>query len=133
VLRVGIDLASDAAVRESLQLHGERYLRRIFTARELSECGGAEDPDPVRLATLVAAKEAAFKALRVDDRPVAWTDVEVRGSGSEHPELSLSGLAATLADQEGVSDLALSLTHGGGQAAAVVIADVEHYRRRSQQ
>ncbi len=33
--------------------------------------------DPQRLAARFAAKEAAFKVLRVGDEAVAWTDVEV--------------------------------------------------------
>jgi holo-[acyl-carrier protein] synthase len=123
MLRVGIDLASVELVRASLDAHGERYLRRVFTGHELSECG--RPPDPARLAVLVAAKEAAFKALRIGDRPVAWTDVEVRGAFSRQPQLWLEGAAANLAEGAGIHDLALSLTQGKGTApAAVVIADI---------
>jgi acyl carrier protein len=69
----------------------------------------------------VAAKEAAFKALRVDDRPVAWTDIEVRGAFSGDPQLWLFGAAANLAREEGIRDLALSLTGATGTAAAAVV------------
>ena len=113
-------------MQESIAAHGDRYLTRVFTSGELSDCGGAANPDPARLAARVAAKEAAFKALRVDQHPIAWTDVEVRRDASGCPQLLLSGRAATLADQEGVFGLSLSLTHLKGKttAAAVVITEI---------
>jgi holo-[acyl-carrier protein] synthase len=119
-VRVGIDLASEAVVRASLDAHGDRYLRRVFTAPELAQCG-PRAPDPRRLATLVAAKEATFKALRVDDRPVAWTDVQVLGAFSGAPKLWLKGSAANLAREEGIQSLVLGLTGSKGAAAAAVV------------
>ena len=122
MLRVGIDLASVELVQASLDAHGQRYLRRVFTPLELADCG--RPPDPGRLAAIVAGKEAAFKALRVDQQPVAWTDVEVRGAFSGQPELWLTGGAANLARGWGIRRLALSLTGGKGTIpAAVVIAE----------
>ena len=124
MLRVGIDIARVALVRDSIDAHGDRYLQRVFTERELAECGRPE-PAPRRLAALVAAKEATFKALRVDDRPVAWTDVEVHDAFSTRPRLSLEGAAANLARDAGVDGLALSLTRRKGTGvAAVVIAHI---------
>jgi holo-[acyl-carrier-protein] synthase len=127
-VRVGIDIASVQLVRESIDVHGERYLQRVFTDRELAACRRPE-PDPRLLAILVAAKEATFKALRVDDRPVAWTDVEVRGASSTRPRLSLRGGAANLARDAGVDGLALALTgKKGASVAAVVIARISSQR-----
>lgn len=120
-MRVGLDLASETIVRASLEAHGDRYLRRVFTDLELAQCG-APAPDPRRLATLVAAKEAVFKALRVDERPVAWRDVEVRGAFSGAPKLWLSGGAANLAREEGIHSIALGLAGSKGAAAAVAVA-----------
>ena len=80
--------------------------------------------DPQRLAARFAAKEAAFKVLRVGDEPVAWTDVEVVRDDTGWVGLSLSGRAATLAEAAGISELALSLTHEQGCAAAVVVAEL---------
>ena len=38
-VRVGIDLAAVAAVAESLAgPHAERYLKRVYTAREVDDC-----------------------------------------------------------------------------------------------
>lgn len=123
-VRVGIDLVSAESVRESIRAHGDRYLERVFSAAEVSDCRTAAAIDPERLAARFAAKEAAFKVLRVGDQAMRWRDVEVRRDSSGWVELSLSGHAATLASAAGISDLALSLTHEKGLAGAVVVAEI---------
>jgi holo-[acyl-carrier protein] synthase len=116
--RVGIDIVSPESVEAAIEAHGERYLRRVFTARERSRCRRGDRLDPRRLAAHVAAKEATFKAIGVGDRAVAWSDVEVAGQ----LQLMLSGQAATLAKDECIASLSLSFALTGELAAAVVIA-----------
>jgi holo-[acyl-carrier protein] synthase len=120
--RVGFDLVTTESVHAALTAHGERWLRRTFTAAERADCGRRSGLDTGALAVRIAAKEATFKVLRVDDRPVAWTDVEVHADESSTPKLLLSGLAANLNELEGIIDLSLSLSHVNGLAAAIVIA-----------
>lgn len=124
-IRVGIDLVFADSVRESLNAHGERYLRRVFTPAEVTDCTTSSGPDPARLAARFAAKEATMKVLRVGDRALPWRDVEVRRDPAGWVILSLTGSAADLASREGVASLSLSLTHRGTAAAAVVIAEIE--------
>ncbi|MBV8988119.1 MAG: holo-ACP synthase [Solirubrobacterales bacterium] len=123
-VRVGIDLVSAESVRESISAHGARYLERVFSADEVSDCSTSTAIDAERLAARFAAKEAAFKVLRVGDEAVTWRDIEVRRDRSGWVELSLTGRAATLASAAGISDFALSLTHEQGLAGAVVVAEI---------
>lgn len=123
-VRVGIDLVSVESVRAALADHGERYLARVFTAREVADCGGAARPAPERLAARFAAKEAAIKVLRPDGEGVPWTEIEVRREPAGWVALELSGRAAALAVEAGVRELAVSLTHEEGFASAVVIAEI---------
>lgn len=117
--RVGIDLASAQAVREALEAHGTRYLDRVYSRAEQADCAG----DPVRLAARFAAKEAVVKVLRPGpDRPIPLLDIEVRRHSHGHTELHLRGAAAELAAIEGLDDLAVSLSHEGDLATAVVLA-----------
>jgi holo-[acyl-carrier protein] synthase len=109
-LRIGIDLVDVGDVRDSLRVHGERYLQRIFTEREIEDCRGR----PERLAERFAAKEAALKVLREADEPIPWREIEVDGE-----TLRLSGRAAELAAE---LQLAVSSSHEGPVAAAVVVA-----------
>ncbi len=121
--RVGIDIVSPESVVAAIDAHGDRYLRRMFTERERLRCRRGDRVDPGRLAALVAAKEATFKAIGVGDRAIAWTDVEVvEPDGCWTPELMLSGQTATLLKDEGISRLSVSFARSGRVAAAVVIA-----------
>ena len=123
-LRVGLDLVSVQTVSDTLSAHGEHYLDRVYSAGEVADCRAGDTVDPQRLAARFAAKEAAFKVLRVGDEAVAWTDVEVVRDASGWVGLSLTGRAATLAEAAGIAELAVSLSHEQGCAAAVVIADI---------
>ena len=115
--RVGIDLTSVTRVREAADEHGERYLTRVYTARELADCGG----DAARLAGRFAAKEAAIKVLRPGAATaLPWSDIEVVRAPGGHVELELAGLAAQHAEEHGLSGFAVSLSHEGDSACAVV-------------
>ncbi len=117
---VGIDLTSTDEVRDSIRCFGDRYLKRVYTAQELRDCGR----DPARLAARFAAKEATNKALRAPDR-LPWQTIEIQRDLTGAPALALTGAAQILAEQRGCRRLALSLTHEQGHAAAVVVAEGE--------
>ena len=117
-MRIGLDLVSVEGVAESIAAHGEHYLTRIYTEAELRDSNG----DPQRLAARFAAKEATLKALDCGDLAVPWTAIGVRRGAGGRPSLELSGAAAELAAQRGVTSLQLSFTHERGYAAAVVLA-----------
>ena len=119
-MRVGIDLTSVTGVREAVAAHGDRYLTRVYTPRELSDCGG----DPARLAGRFAAKEAAIKVLRPHrDTALPWNDIEVLRQPGGHVELRLAGSAAQRAEHEGLAGFSVSLSHEGDTACAVVLAE----------
>ncbi len=128
-LKVGVDLVSVAAVEESVTIHAERYLRRVYTSRELCDCvtsSGA--PDARRLAARFAAKEATLKVLRDGDEALPWHQIGVRSDRFGRPSMELSGAAAALARRRGVEALEVSLTHEGQFAAAVVVAQMGRMR-----
>ncbi len=122
-LRVGTDVVAVQQVADSVARFGPRYLQRVYTDHELDySCAGSPTVRAARLAARFAAKEAAIKVLRPVGHQPDWRSLEVR----RHPEgwctMSLSGYAATLAEQAGIAELAVSLTHEGDVAAAVVVA-----------
>jgi len=123
--KVGIDLVSVEAVEESIRVHSERYLGRVYTVREMRDCSTpAGTPDARSLAARFAAKEAAMKVLRAGDEALPWRSIGVRRDRLGSPSLELSGAAARLAQERGIEDLDVSMTHEGPFAAAVVIATV---------
>lgn len=121
-MRVGIDLVSVQQVRGSIEAHGERYTRRVYTERELADCTSEQGIAAARLAARFAAKEAALKMLAPREEGIDLRSIEVRRRECGAVELALSGRAAELAAHAGVSELALSITHEGDFACAVVVA-----------
>ncbi len=125
ILGLGIDVVEVARIR---RLVGEgadpgtarRFLERCFTEGERRFCDARHDR-ATPYAARFAAKEAASKALGAP-AGIHWTDVEVeREEGA--PRLRLSGVAASVARERGVTRVHLSLTHDGGVAAAVVVLE----------
>ena len=116
-IAVGMDLVGYDEIAEALR-RGDRYLRRIYTDEELDAYGAS----PRLLAACFAAKEATMKALSRTDQPLPWRSIELRRRGGSRPSLELTGAAASLADERGVTGLSVSVTHGSHSAAAVVLA-----------
>ena len=59
MLSVGVDIIELARIERTLARFGERFLRKVFTAREVAYCRGRAP----ELAVRFAAKEAISKAL----------------------------------------------------------------------
>jgi holo-[acyl-carrier protein] synthase len=125
VIRVGADVVAVDQVAESISRFGDRYLQRLYTEHELRSCAGAPPVRAARLAARFAAKEAAIKMLRPTGHRPDWRSIEVRRHPGGWCSMALSGHAATLAHEGGITELAVSLTHEGDFAAAVVVAQCD--------
>ena len=117
-LRVGIDLVQVSRIAGSIEAFGERFLQRIFTPDEIAYARDRTE----RLAARFAAKEATKKALELDG--VGWSEIEVVRRPSGACELILHGAARAAAEAMG-AELALSMSHEGDFATAVVVARCE--------
>ncbi|HWF35022.1 MAG TPA: holo-ACP synthase [Solirubrobacteraceae bacterium] len=118
-MNIGIDLVLTDEVRESMQIHGERYVKRVYTDAEQADCGD----DPRLLASCFAAKEAAMKALGRGDEPLSWRSIGVRRDAGGHLSLELTGEAAALARRRGIDTFHLSTAYHRAAAAAIVLAE----------
>ncbi len=121
-IRVGADVVAIHQVAESVDHFGARYLQRVYTPHELSSCAGPPATRTASLAARFAAKEAAIKVLRPRGHQPDWRSLEVRRDPEGWCTMALTGHAAALAEQAGIAELAVSLTHEGDVAAAVVVA-----------
>jgi holo-[acyl-carrier protein] synthase len=127
-IRVGIDLVCVEDVRRSLEEFGEAYLRRLFTPDEIAYArapGASGDVAAERLAARFAAKEAVRKALRLDETGVGYDSIEVVRAPSGACSLALHREAREAARRGRLAELALSMSHEGQYATAVVIARTE--------
>jgi holo-[acyl-carrier protein] synthase len=121
-VRVGTDITAIPDVIASIERFGDRYLDRLFTEHERASCAGPPEVAAAGLAARFAAKEAVVKVLRPAGARPAWRSIEVRRAPSGACDLALTGEAARLASEAGVTDLGVSLTHEGNIAVAVVVA-----------
>jgi holo-[acyl-carrier protein] synthase len=123
VLTTGVDLIEIARIERALERYGDRFLARVFTPNEVLYCRGRVP----ELAARFAAKEAVSKALGVGVRVLAhdgvhWKDVEVIGDHRGKPIVRLSGRAAERAEELGLAEWAVSLSHTREHAIALVVA-----------
>lgn len=122
ILGLGTDLVAIDRVEGVLARHGERFLDRVFTPGERTDCLSRSRPAR-HLAARLAAKEAAMKALGTGwGLGVRWQDIEIRSGGASPPSLQLSGAARERAEAQGIRQTAVSLSHDGEYAIAVVVA-----------
>ena len=123
IIGIGIDIVSVQRMEELRVQEGDRFLNRVFTRREVETAGARAHLDE-RLAARFAAKEAAMKALGTGWREgVHFTQIEVRKHQTGQPEILLSGKALERAEELGVTDIHVSLTHDADRAVAVVIME----------
>lgn len=123
MLTTGVDLIEIARVERILERYGDRFLERVFTPAEVLYCQAR----PRELAARFAAKEAVAKALGVGMRMIArdgigWKDAEVVGDQRGKPLVRLHGRAAERAEELGLTEWAVSLSHTDEHAIAFVVA-----------
>ena len=117
-LSTGIDLIEIERIASAIERHGDRFLNRIFTARELADCNGRAES----LAARFAAKEATAKALGTGFGEIAWDEVEIQRAENGAPTLVLYGKAAKLEEKEKLTTWSVSLSHTQSHAVAMVVS-----------
>ena len=123
IVGIGVDIAEVARVRQAIERHGERFLKRVFTPVEISYCRSHRNSDE-RFAARFAAKEAAMKALGTGwQGGIAWRDIEVSNAASGKPSLNLTGRAQEIFRSLGGKRILLSVTHTDDYALAQVVIE----------
>ena len=117
-LLTGVDILEVKRLEAAIERHGDRFLNRVYTERELEQI---KDNLP-SLAARFAGKEAVAKALATGIGPISWLDIEILRGPAREPVLHLFGDAKQLADQRGITQWAISLSHTHEHALAFVVA-----------
>lgn len=124
IVGVGVDIVDVARIRDMVERHGERFLRRVFGDDELAYCMRFSEPFP-HLAARWAAKEAVAKALGTGfSQGVTWRSICVVHAPNGEPMVLLTGNAQKLAASLGVRKIWLSLSHTREYATAVAVMEV---------
>jgi holo-[acyl-carrier protein] synthase len=123
IVGTGTDLAEVDRIQQAIERHGRRFIERIYTPGEIAYVERKFNRYE-RFAARFAAKEAGMKAIGTGWRHgVRWQDFEVSNLPSGRPTLRFHGVAARFAEELGVRNISLSLTHTAVQAMAIVILE----------
>ncbi|WP_441249371.1 holo-ACP synthase [Kitasatospora sp. McL0602] len=116
---LGMDIVSAQRVRKIIEENGEPFLGRMLTERELADCRTDGGLHLLTVCGRIAAKEAAFKTLRVTGRALPWLDIKIRRGSGGWPLVELTGRAAALAAEAGIESISVSISHDVDYAVAV--------------
>ncbi len=122
VIGIGTDIVECLRIAQMIERHGELFLTRVYTLREIEYCSSRREATQ-HYSGRWAAKEAILKALGTGwSRGIRWSDVEVRNDGAGKPTVALGGEARTVCERLGVGEILISISHCRTHATALAIA-----------
>lgn len=117
----GIDIVEISRIKQAAKKWSDKFLRRIFTDRELEYAHGKSIPYQ-HLAARFAAKEAVLKAIGDSAiHRIEWTNVEILNDEHGKPLINLSGHAKKIKQEKNISDIIISMSHTRTYAVANAI------------
>jgi holo-[acyl-carrier protein] synthase len=121
IVAIGSAIVECLRVRRMIERHGEAFLRRAFTDREISACQ-ASRRSTEQFSGRWAAKEAVLKCLGLGAKEIDWTELEVRQETAGPPRLLVRGAAKERARRQHIGDVLLTIAYCRAYATATVIA-----------
>jgi holo-[acyl-carrier protein] synthase len=122
ILGIGTDIIECPRIGKMIEQHGELFLRRVYTDREIRYCQARKHAIE-HFAGRWAAKEAILKAIGTGwARGICWTDLEVRNGLDGKPEVLVRGGAKDAAVERGIGDILVSISHCRTYATAYALA-----------
>ena len=122
ILGIGTDIIECPRIGKMIEQHGELFLRRVYTEREIRYCQSRKHAIE-HFAGRWAAKEAILKALGTGwSRGIGWTDIEVRNGPDDRPQVLVCGAAREIARERGIGEILVSISHCRTYATAYALA-----------
>jgi holo-[acyl-carrier protein] synthase len=119
---IGTDLVECLRIGRMIERHGEVFLTRVYTEREIRYCQERKRAIE-HFAGRWAAKEAILKCLGTGwQRGICWTDMEIRTDKTGRPHVLLCGAAKDIAKDQQISDILISISHCRAYAVAYATA-----------
>lgn len=118
---IGTDIIEISRIEKAIGRWGDRFLKRVYTAREIKLCRN----NAASLAARFAGKEAVLKALNVPIRGISYRDIEILADTNSRPVVQLRGSAKKLAAQTGITGIDISLSHSRENAIAAAIINTK--------
>ena len=122
ILGIGTDIIECERIGRMVEKHGDHFVNRVFTEDEVRYCSERRSGDQ-HFAGRWAAKEAVLKALGTGwIVGISWQDVEIVNESSGRPVVRLHGGAAEVAEERGIREIQISISHCQSYAVAFAVA-----------
>ncbi|SKC50468.1 holo-ACP synthase [Maledivibacter halophilus] len=115
---IGIDIIEIERIRKAFK--NKKFEKRIFTKNEI-EYFKSINYNIYTIAGTFASKEAIVKTFGTGLRGFKWVDVEIVRDGFGKPMVTLYGGAKEIANEKGISNIELSISHCREYAVAQAI------------
>lgn len=121
MIRVGTDIIEVARINRAVANWNVAFLVKVFTEREINAIDPA-DPFYERAAGYWAAKESMVKAIGYGFRDgIRFQDIEIQHDDYGCPHFNFTGRMKEIIADQGVSHIALSISHCRTHAVAVSV------------
>ncbi len=122
ILGIGTEIVECPRIGKMIEQHGELFLRRVYTDREVRFCQSRKHAIE-HFAGRWAAKQAILKAIGTPwSRGVVLTDLEVRQENGDEPRVHVRGTAREVALRLGIGDILVTVSHCRTYATAYATA-----------
>jgi holo-[acyl-carrier protein] synthase len=121
LISIGTDIIECVRIAQMIEKHGEVFLQRVFTQKEILYCSSRKAATQ-HYAGRWAAKEAVLKVLGTGwAKGIQWTDVEIINEVSGAPKIVVAGKAAEIAKQLGIREIMITISHCRAYATAFAV------------
>lgn len=125
IIGIGTDIIECGRIGRMVEKHGDHFVQRVFTEQEIRYCSERKTSEQ-HFAGRWAAKEAVLKVLGTGwITGIDWKDVEVVNEASGAPYVKLHNGAADAAQEKGIKEVLISISHCKGYAVANAIGEGE--------
>ena len=116
ILGLGTDIIEISRMKKAIEKR--QFVQRVFTQNEIAYCDSRGAQRAASYAARFAGKEAVLKAFGTGLRHGSLQDIEILPDELGCPKLQLSGYFARLAEENGIRQLLVSLSHAQEYAVA---------------
>ena len=122
VIGIGTDIVECLRIAQMIERHGELFLTRVYTSREIEYCSSRRAATQ-HYAGRWAAKEAVLKAMGTGwTKGISWRDIEIRNDAAGRPSIALGGGARDVCEKKDIGEMLISISHCRSHATAYALA-----------
>jgi holo-[acyl-carrier protein] synthase len=122
IIGIGTDIIEVERIGRMIERHGDLFLTRVYTSGEIQYCSPRK-AHAQHYAGRWAAKEAVLKTLGTGwARGIQWTDIELKNEYGGKPKILLHHRAAEVAQERGITEIQISISHCHAYAVAFATA-----------